>query len=398
MLKKINETTRQFGLVIDLNTIKFTENSNVSQVEFLRTGEWLHPEYGKIKITKEKLERFVKNFADKVRQALPIDVEHKTDEGAVGWVQSVMVKESTNNNGVYHLFGDIEWTSEGRELIKSKKYRFFSAEYKDKYQDKKTGELIKDVLFGGAITTRPFIEELSEVMVLSEQATKTKPDINNKKGKPTMKLSELVAELKKDSAFALSEDAVDADKAKLEQAKAKLFAEYAEENKTLSEASKKLEAKVEKLTTDAEKKLSELKDETTKVLSELGIKTLDDAKELAKKMSEQKLEAVKKELSEHVLPKNLDQAVKIAMAMSEDARAEFIALTKAEEAKKMFGELGGDEGGEGGDEKPQEGVTEDSAKLDSKARKYMSKHAEEFKGMSEAQAYKKAVYAVNKAE
>jgi len=118
-------------------------------------GKYDHPVYGEINITPERAQQFAQNVKDQVRgQDLDIDYDHKVNGGeAAGWVKDAEVR----SNGLW-LF--VDWTKKAYDLIKDKAYRYFSPEFNDQWQHPKTGETHKDVLFGGALTNRPFLKDL----------------------------------------------------------------------------------------------------------------------------------------------------------------------------------------------------------------------------------------------
>ena len=61
----------------------------------------------------------------------------------------------------------VEFTPWGLELVEGKGFKYFSPEYRDSYIDKETGKEYKNVLYGGALTNRPFLTNLAPV-ILSE--------------------------------------------------------------------------------------------------------------------------------------------------------------------------------------------------------------------------------------
>jgi len=144
-----------------VNVVKL--NEDVNEVEILRTGEWDHPQYGKIKITEPVIDNMIKNFYNNVRGVdLAVDQAHKPDDGAAGWFKELR-KEDTGI--AVRLMAKIEWTPTGKELIKSKIFRYFSPEFTFNYKDAETGNQIKNVLFGGALTNRPFIKGMAPVLL-----------------------------------------------------------------------------------------------------------------------------------------------------------------------------------------------------------------------------------------
>ena len=138
-----------------------------SIVEIMRTGEWVHPQYGNINIKEKNLDGFIASFYANVRGVdLAVDQEHKPEEGAEGWFKRVWKVPRTDGDG-YSLMAEIQWTWRGEQLIRDGIYRYFSPEFDFEWTDPETGEKYKNVLFGGALTNRPFIKHM-EPIILSE--------------------------------------------------------------------------------------------------------------------------------------------------------------------------------------------------------------------------------------
>lgn len=118
-------------------------------------GTYKHPRYGTIKITKERNQRFVDNFENAVYQdKLPIDAEHETKlSGAFGWMTGLKM----NSDG--SVDATVEWTDRGMTAFENDRFKYFSPEWYDAWQDPATGETYSDVLIGGAVTTRPFFKD-----------------------------------------------------------------------------------------------------------------------------------------------------------------------------------------------------------------------------------------------
>jgi hypothetical protein len=148
-----------YGLM-DL-TVQWSETDQSSWIQIMTTGKWKHPQLGEIQITRDDLLKFKENFDKRVRGVdIAVDVSHNPDAGAVGWFEELRVDGDK-------LFGKVKWTDEGAELVKSGKYRYFSPEFMFRWTDPATGQTYKDVLFGGALTNRPFLKNM-EPVALSE--------------------------------------------------------------------------------------------------------------------------------------------------------------------------------------------------------------------------------------
>lgn len=138
----------------------FDSGSETSWVHALPIGKYEHPVYGAMDFTPEKVNNFALSVKNKVRgTALDIDYDHKQDpaKGAVaaGWVNDAEVRPDG-------LYLNVKWTPAARTALEQGEYRYFSPEFDDEWTDGK-GTKHTDVLFGGALTNRPFLKDLMPV-------------------------------------------------------------------------------------------------------------------------------------------------------------------------------------------------------------------------------------------
>lgn len=142
----------QLGYLVDLNACQFDEDGR-GWIHAMPIGKYVHPTYGEIDITPERVQRFAQNVANNVRgQEIDIDYDHKakTTEAA-GWVKQAEARDT----GLWLL---VEWTKEAFGKIKARAYKYFSPELVDEWTHPASGEKFKDVLFGGGLTNRPFLK------------------------------------------------------------------------------------------------------------------------------------------------------------------------------------------------------------------------------------------------
>jgi len=146
--------------------------SSTSVVEIMRTGQWEHPLYGPLSITETSIDGFVANFFANVRGIdIAVDQEHKPEEGAMGWFKKLWKIPRDDGDG-YSMMAEIQWTYQGEQLIRDGVYRYFSPEFLEKWEDPESGQTYKNVLFGGALTNRPFIKNMDPIL-LSEEVMET---------------------------------------------------------------------------------------------------------------------------------------------------------------------------------------------------------------------------------
>lgn len=153
--------------VLDVEGLSFDEKDGVktSWVHALPIGQYKHPLYGTIDINAERAKNFADGVKAKVRGIDPsINYVHDNNNVAAGWV-----KDAENRIDGVWLF--VEWVSDAAKAITEKKWRYFSAEYADEWEDTQ-GKKHKDVILGGALTNRPFMKNLVPIN-LSEATYET---------------------------------------------------------------------------------------------------------------------------------------------------------------------------------------------------------------------------------
>ena len=159
-------TAKTFRRVV---SIQAAEDGKIpGEIELLQTGEWNTPWHGHFTITSEDLAEYMQHAKDSVRKALPIDLEHDTIGGAVGWLgegKGFDFEIRDNEQGGQSLWASVAWTKKGEQLIADREYRFFSPEFADEdYEDpEQAGTFLNNVLIGGGLTNRPLFKNLTAV-------------------------------------------------------------------------------------------------------------------------------------------------------------------------------------------------------------------------------------------
>lgn len=130
-----------------------------------KPGKYQHPRYGEINVTSESNQMMVDSVKNNVYQEnIPMDAEHETKlSGAVGWIKDMRL----NEDGSADAF--IEWTDRGVQLLAGGRFKYVSPEWFDAWRDPATSTVHRNVVAGGAITTRPFFKEkVLRALVASE--------------------------------------------------------------------------------------------------------------------------------------------------------------------------------------------------------------------------------------
>lgn len=154
------------------------------KIQLMRVGTFKMSDGSSVAITPEMLKTIEANFKAGVRRIdVAIDYKHDNENIAAGWVKSVSLSEDGQT-----LWGDIDWTPKGGQVVIDKEFRYFSPEFRQNYRDNETMKAFGPVLMGGGLTNRPIIKGMEPVIQLSEGAEipSPKPGPAKPKEKPAM--------------------------------------------------------------------------------------------------------------------------------------------------------------------------------------------------------------------
>ena len=139
--------------------IKFSEEAeSKGRIQIIRLGTFSHAYYGKMEITKKKLQNMIKNFNDDVRGIeIAVNYSHFSGGEAAGWI----TKLEMNEEG---LFADVDWNEDGQKAVDDKKFKYISIEFDEDWEDPETNERHGATLLGAALTNIPFIKKMDKVL------------------------------------------------------------------------------------------------------------------------------------------------------------------------------------------------------------------------------------------
>lgn len=157
---------------IDLHGVGLADK-DLTWLHAMPVGTKKHPEYGELEFTSERLQRFASNVKGKVRKIdLDIDYEHKQDPAkgnkAAGWIKDAEVRDDG-------LWLAAEFTDTAKKEIKDGEWKYLSPEFVDEWADA-DGSKYEDVLFGAALTNRPFLKDLMPIAASEDYVEKIKAD------------------------------------------------------------------------------------------------------------------------------------------------------------------------------------------------------------------------------
>ena len=159
MTKKLHERNNRIAFPIQLFDGEYEVMPEVKisdEIHVVPTGEWEHWTGETFEITSDTVAAMVANFKDGARKDIPITAGHDfgNESPAIGWFKELIDR---GVNGVYAL---VEWTEEGKRLMRQKAYKYFSAELVFDFKDLETGIKYDVLLTGGALTNKPFFKQL----------------------------------------------------------------------------------------------------------------------------------------------------------------------------------------------------------------------------------------------
>ncbi len=354
-----------FSKLLSLSAGEVEQGEAPDKIELLQTGEWDTPSHGFFQIGKEDLEEYVRNFDNGVRKGdrVPIDIEHNTTGGAAAWITELTIE--SNSFGGLSLWGSIEWTKRGKQLVEEKEFIYFSPEFATLHEDpEQIGKFINNVLIGGGLTNRPLFKNLTTV---SAKDNNTKHNGDNQKNviylteENQMKLETIVTKEAKDLSEQEqeflrnhSDELTDDQKstfASVLEAKETEAEKKAREAKEVKEAAD-AEAKIEADKKEAAEKAKNGKKVVTVTAAELEQMKSDAG---AGRLAIEKLEA--SEAAEHIKTTafNEKEGVKLPVAMmsevsefytslNEDQKTAFDGIVEKLPTSELFGENGADHG------------------------------------------------------
>lgn len=127
------------------------------EVQIMRIGKRNHPSYGEIEVTADTLVDVKKNFEENKRGIeLAVDENHEDDHKALAWYKELFII----GDGLY---AKLELTKAWADLLTQWAYKYFSPEIIMKKVDEESGEVITNLLIGGAFTNRPFFKMMDPI-------------------------------------------------------------------------------------------------------------------------------------------------------------------------------------------------------------------------------------------
>jgi phage I-like protein len=314
-----------YGFFIDITGAKFDETQ---WIQAFPLGTWTHPQHGKIDITPEKIRELADNVKRGVRgQDLDIDYDHKARETiAAGWVKDAEARADG-------LWLNIQWTDRARQHIAAGEYRYFSPEFTDAWTNPATGVTHKNVLFGGALTNRPFLKGILPIN-MSELPQEGQVDL-----KELAKLLGLAEDATEEQVMAAAKDA----KTKADE---KAKAEADEKERKEKEEQSKVPAAVAASENDAIKALAELVQQSQQASQTQIAALTETVQTLVKTTREQGARIKLDEITaggKYLLPPVVTDEMTVLLSEASPTQA-----ARLEKVIKALAETGLPEGGERG--------------------------------------------------
>jgi hypothetical protein len=236
--------------------IQFSDKLSSDEItlQIMREGVFNHPWFGKFNITPKMLNKFCSNYKKKVLGVdIALDYSHKAGDEAAGWFTDLFCKPDVNDKKKTALFGTVKLTPKAVQKINEREFRYTSADFTEQFIDNETGNELGPVLYGAALTNRPFIKGMDSVIQLSEENENdlTKGDIMDmeKLMEENASLKVKLEKLETDHKILSDAAPVADEKIKALEAQNKILSDESEANKKAAELAKK-ESEFTKLLTD----------------------------------------------------------------------------------------------------------------------------------------------------
>lgn len=173
---------------IKLNELTFKGPDGISDdIQLLRVGTFFH-EGKPIIVTKKDLKTMIVNFDEGVRGIdLMLDFSHDSHKEAAAWFETLYLSEDGKE-----LWGKVEWTEDGGDAVRKKKYRYISADFNFAYVDNETLKDHGPTLLGAGLTNRPVVKKMTPT-ILSEENN----NLNKDKSMTEEEIKAMQAENKK---------------------------------------------------------------------------------------------------------------------------------------------------------------------------------------------------------
>lgn len=141
------------------------EQNKLHDLRLAVVGEWKGHPAGPFKLELKDLEQIKVNF-ENGNIDIVVDFEHSSlwneQAPATGWIKELYIKDD-------ELWAKVSWLKEALELIQSEKYKYVSPVFNQHTVEQVSGEDIGWSLHSVALTNRPFLEELGEVIANNKQ-------------------------------------------------------------------------------------------------------------------------------------------------------------------------------------------------------------------------------------
>lgn len=131
-----------------------------STLQIAQLGDYKHGAYGDFSITTGDVQEWQRNLSQLPGGRALIDIDHRSDKPgrpsteAAGWITHIDLIDGKP-------MADVEWTTVGKTAIQDKRYLFFSPAYGP--FKKASGEVVENVLTGGALTNKPFVDSMPTI-------------------------------------------------------------------------------------------------------------------------------------------------------------------------------------------------------------------------------------------
>jgi len=161
----MNKSLIACSILFALSQTTVASDNKLDEIKLAVVGIWKGHPSGPFELKLEDLEQIKTNF-ENGEVDIVVDFEHASlwnDKApATGWIKELFFKEQD-------LWAKVKWIGDSVELIKAEQYKYISPVFNEKTIEQVSGDDIGWSLHSAALTNRPFLEELGEVIANNKQ-------------------------------------------------------------------------------------------------------------------------------------------------------------------------------------------------------------------------------------
>jgi phage I-like protein len=139
----------------------FLSATGSSRIPVAKLGRYKDPRYGDFAITASMVASWQRLLSSHFGGRVAVDYDHNTDKAGPTGSEAAAWITSLNIDADGQVWGDVEWTPEGEQAVKDKRYLFVSPTFGDAKDEQ--GRTLGPALLRAALTNNPFLRSMPAI-------------------------------------------------------------------------------------------------------------------------------------------------------------------------------------------------------------------------------------------